>query len=239
MAAAKPSFEKQKNLMEDQGFKVTGKMVLGLPHIEISRQAAEHDCSLIVVGSHGQTLAAEILLGGVASAVIHSATKPVLIFRLRLKNEGGRTICEETTCSLLEHVLFTTDFSDNAEHAFSYVEKIAECGAKHITLLHVQDQAKIDHHLKDRLEEFNRIDTERLERLKAELAKRGAEKVLIDLPYGSPKKEIIDRTKSRDVSLVVMGSQGRGYLADLFLGSASHAVARHSEAHVLLIPAIR
>jgi nucleotide-binding universal stress UspA family protein len=239
MEQARPAFEKQKKVLEDQGFRVTAKMVLGLPHIEINRQADEHDCSLIVVGSHGETMAGEIMLGGVASAVIHSATRPVLILRLRLKDEDGRSVCEEPTCNPLGHVLFPTDFSDNAEHAFSYVQRIAECGAKRITLLHVQDQIKIDRHLKDRLEEFNRIDTERLERLKAELVKRGVQDVRIELPYGSPKKEIVARTKRDDVSLVVMGSQGRGYLAELFLGSVSHAVARHSEVPVLLIPAIR
>ena len=239
MELARPSFEKQKKVLEDQGFQVKAKMVLGLPQIEINRQADEHDCSLIVVGSHGETMAGEIMLGGVASAVIHSATRPVLILRLRLKDENGRAVCEEPTCNPLGHVLFPTDFSDNAEHAFSYVEKIAECEANRITLLHVQDQIKIDRHLKDRLEEFNRIDTERLERLKAVLVKRGVRDVRIELPYGSPKKEIIARTKRDGVSLVVMGSQGRGYLAELFLGSVSHAVARHSEAPVLLIPAIR
>jgi len=239
MELARPAFEKQKKTLEDQGLAVTGKMVLGLPQIEINRQADEHDCSLIVVGSHGQTMAGEIMLGGVASAVIHSATRPVLILRLKFKEEEGRQVCEEWKCDCLRHLLFPTDFSDNAEHAFSYVEKVAECGPKRITLLHVQDKAKIDRHLKDRLDEFNRIDTDRLERLKAELVKRGAKDVRIELPYGSPKKEIIDRTRQDDVSLVVMGSQGRGYIAELFLGSVSHAVARHSEAPVLLIPAIR
>ena len=239
MELARPAFEKQKKTLEDQGLAVTGKMVLGLPQIEINRQADEHDCSLIVVGSHGQTMAGEIMLGGVASAVIHSATRPVLILRLKFKEEEGRQVCEEWKCDCLRHLLFPTDFSDNAEDAFSYVEKVAECGPKRITLLHVQDKAKIDRHLKDRLDEFNRIDTDRLERLKAELVKRGAKDVRIELPYGSPKKEIIDRTRQDDVSLVVMGSQGRGYIAELFLGSVSHAVARHSEAPVLLIPAIR
>ena len=93
--------------------------------------------------------------------------------------------------------------------------------------------------MKDRLEEFNRIDTERLERLKAELAQRGVKDVRMELPYGLPKKEIIEHTRKDGVSLVVMGSQGRGYIGELFLGSVSHAVARHSEAPILLIPAIR
>jgi len=239
MELAAPSFEKQKKMLEDQGFQTEARMVLGLPHIEINRIADESGCSMIVVGSHGETMAGEIMLGGVASAVIHSAVKPVLIVRLRLKAENGRAVCKEPVCDPLEHVLFPTDFSENAEHAFSYVEKIAECGVKRVTLLHVQDQARIGKHLQDRLEEFNRIDTERLERFKTELEKKGARDVRIELPYGSPKKEVINRTRRGDISLVVMGSQGRGYIAELFLGSVSHAVARHSEVPVLLIPAIR
>jgi nucleotide-binding universal stress UspA family protein len=148
---------------------------------------------------------------------------------LKLKDENGTTKCEPVGCNPLNHVLFPTDFSDNAEHAFAYVKKIAKCGAKQVTLLHVQDKGKIDRHLKDRLEEFNKIDTERLERLKD---------IRIELPYGSPKKEIIDHTRLGDVSLVVMGSQGRGFIGEIFLGSVSHAVARHSEVPVLLVPLI-
>lgn len=239
MELARPSFEWQKKVLGELGFETSGRMVLGLPHIEINRIAEEEKCSLIVIGSHGRTMAGEIALGGVASAIIHSATRPVLIVRLRLTHEHDQTVCHEPSCNPLEHVLFPTDFSDNAENAFSYVEKIAECRARRVTLLHVQDQSKIDPHLKDRLKEFNRIDTQRLNRFKEQLEAKGVEDIRIEMPYGSPKKEIIERTRQGDVSWVVMGSQGRGFLAELFLGSVSHAVARHSEVPVLLIPAIR
>jgi len=37
----------------------------------------------------------------------------------------------------------------------------------------------------------------------------------------------------------VMGSQGRGFVSESFLGSVSHQVARRSPAPVLLIPAKR
>lgn len=238
MDLARPSLERQKKLLEEQGFQVKTKLVLGLPQVEINRQADEHRCSLIVVGSHGRTMAGEIMLGGVACAVVYSARRPVLLLRVRLKDEQGAAVGKKAAPALLEHVLFPTDFSDNAEHAFSYLKKIARCGAERITLLHVQDQGRIDRHLRDRLEEFNRIDTGRLERLKAELTKRGVQSVGIELLYGSPKQEIIERTKRDHVSLVVMGSQGRGYVAELFLGSVSHAVARRSSVPVLLIPAI-
>ena len=50
----------------------------------------------------------------------------------------------------------------------------------------------------------------------------------IELKYGSAKKEIIRRTEDEDISIVVMGSQGRGYIGEFFLGSVSHAAARRA-----------
>jgi nucleotide-binding universal stress UspA family protein len=235
MELSRPAFEKQKKTLEGMGYAVTARMVLGLPQIEISRQADEHDCSLIVVGSHGHSFSKDILLGGTASAVVHSATRPVLILRLN----GLEPDQASAACNCLGHVLFPTDFSDNAEKAFSYVRKIVESGARDVTLLHVQDREKIERHLKDKLEIFNEIDRGRLERLKADLVALGAREVNIEIPYGNPKKEVVDRANRPDISLVVMGSQGRGYLEEIFLGSVSHEMARRSKAPLLLVPALR
>lgn len=233
-----PELEKQKKLLEEQGFRTTAKIVLGLPQIEINRIAEESEYSMIVIGSHGHSMSDELSIGSMANAIVQSASIPVLIIHLKLRIKRGET-AGDVKWMPMEHILFPTDFSDNAEHAFSYIEKIAENGAKKVTLLHVQDKGKIGGHLKDRLEEFNRIDTERLERLKSELEKRGAGEVRIELPYGSPKKEIIDRINQGDISLVVLGMQGRGFVKELLLGSVSHSVIRHSTADVLMVPAIR
>lgn len=235
MELSKPAFEKQKKALEEMGYAVTAEMVLGLPQIEIPRQAEKHDCSLIVVGSHGHSFSKDILLGGTATAVVHSATRPILILRLN----GHDPDQDGATCNCLGHILFPTDFSDNAERAFSTLRKIVESGARCVTLLHVQDREKIERHLKDKLEIFNEIDRGRLERLKAELMSLGAQDVDIEIPYGNPKKEIVDRANQPDISLVVMGSQGRGYLEEVFLGSVSHELARRSKAPLLLVPALR
>lgn len=239
MELAKPALEKQKKILEDLGFQTEARMVLGLPQIEINQIAVDSQCSMIVVAEEEHTLVGEAVLGGTATGVIHTATRSVMILRLKTKHEIGRPVIEEAPCNPLAHILFPTDFSDNAEHAFSYVRKIAECGAKRITLLHVQDHGRIDKHLKHKLEEFNEIDMSRLTRLKANLENLGVKDVRIDLLYGSPKKEILARIRQHDVSLVVMGSQERGFIHEVFLGSVSHVVARHADAPVLLIPAVR
>lgn len=94
-------------------------------------------------------------------------------------------------------------------------------------------------HLKQQLDEFNKIDRERLEKMKAALKKKGNARIDIELVYGAPYTEIMRVIRERNVNLVVMGSQGRGFVKELFLGSVSHNVARNSEASVLLIPAKR
>lgn len=231
--------ETQKRMLEEQGFTTTVEIVPGVPHIEINRLATKKNCSVIVVGSHGHTLSSEILLGGVASEVIHHASVPVLVIRLKIREKNGQIVCEIGTSNFIEHILFPTDFSDNAEHAFTYVEKAVESGAKRVTLLHVQDKARIEKHLEHRLDEFNKIDRERLERLKMELQKKGATDVRIELPYGSPVRKILKQARETGVSLIIMGSQGRGFISEVFLGSVGHNVARHAPVSVLLIPAFR
>lgn len=236
MELAKPAFEKHQKLLEDQGFKVNAEMVLGLPHISLSREAEKHDCSLIVVGSHGRTMAAEILLGGVADAIAQSASKPVLVVSLQLKDKAGKMVCEEATCEPGKHVLFPTDFSDVAERAFAYVEQIVGSGARRVTLLHVQNKSDISADEKERLEVLNQKDREWLEKMKSRLKDFGATEVNIELPYGRPKQEIVKRMEQNDFSLIVMGTQGHGFFGRLMMGSVAHYVVRNTKVPVLFIP---
>ena len=229
------SMEEQKRMLEEQGFAVTTRAEPGLPHTQVPHIAAEEECSLLVVGSHGHSLGHDIFLGGIASAVVQHATLPVLVLRLTTA-EDGQPMCVTGRCEFIEHVLFPTDFSDNAEHAFAYLAKVVESGARKVTLLHVQDRIRLAHHLEHRLDEFNEVDRGRLERMKARLGEMGSAEVNIELSYGLPKAEILQHAQAGKASMVIMGSQGRGYLGELFLGSVSHYVARRAESPVLLVP---
>ncbi len=232
----KKALEEQKTILAGQGFQVETELVLGLPHMEIHRVAEEKECSLIVVGSHGRNvLVSAATLGGVAFEVVNSSTLPVLVVRLKTVLEEGCKTCQIACENMAHHVLYVTDFSKTAERAFSYLEKIVETGARRITLLHVQDKLRV----KEYLEDFNRIDRARLEKLRDHLLGMGAEEVFIEIPYGHPGKEIIQCSRERDVSLIVMGSQGRGFTQEIFLGSVSKEVVRTAPVPVLLIPAER
>lgn len=230
---------RQQQVLEKQGYEVETRIVPGFAKSEINRIAREEDYALIVVGSHGHSLVGEALLGGVASEVLHGTSRPVLIMHLKRDKVSGEVCVVPAGCDLMSHILFATDFSENADHAFTFVENMVAAGARRVTLLHVQDLSRLEPHLAHRLDEFDAIDRARLAELEARLKARGAAEVEAVLRAGKPFLEIVALAKARGAHLVVMGSQGRGYVAEVFLGSVSHNVARHAEAPVLLIPAAR
>lgn len=229
----------QKAILETQGFEVEARIVPGFAKQEINRIADQEDYDLIVVGSHGHSMAADALLGGVATEVIHSSRKPVLVVRLQRGEPGGEICTQPAGCAFGGHILFPTDFSENADHAFTVVEKLVADHSVPVTLMHVQDRARLAPHLSDRLTEFDEIDRKRLETLRERLLSIGAPDVDVLVGLGSPFAEIVNVVRERGIELVVMGSQGRGFVGEIFLGSVSHRVTRHAPAPVLLIPAPR
>jgi nucleotide-binding universal stress UspA family protein len=228
----------QKQNLEKQGFPTKIEIGPGIPSYEINGIAEKEKVSLIALGTHGMGLTAH-LLGGTASEIIHSATKPLLIIRIVVKEVGGIPCSQPACLDLKQSLLYATDFSDTAQRAFTYIEKMVENGWEKVTLMHVQDIIKIGKHLEKRLEEFNRIDQERLEMLKAKLMEKGARQVKIALPYGAPVSEVLKESQQDKYSLIVMGSQGRGFIKEVFLGSVSHNVVRLATLPILLIPALR
>src|SRR5664280_117799 len=123
----------QKQILEKQGFTVEIKVVPGFAKREINRIANEDNYSFIVVGSHGHSMVGEVLLGGVTSDVIHNARTPVLVVRLENKQEGDNVCIQASRCDFSGHVLFPTDFSENADQAFTFLEKLVSDGIKHVT----------------------------------------------------------------------------------------------------------
>jgi len=233
---ASTKLDAQKATLESFGYKVSVETPVGVPGPTITSLAADMKCSLILIGSHGHSLSREIALGGVATDVVHMSDVPVLVVRLQFFEEEAGVRCSVVTTDVLSHVLYATDFSDNAERAFQYIEELARQGSKTMTLIHVQDVSRIRPHLEQRLEEFNEIDRSRLERMAIRLRELGVEKIALEIRYGKPAKEIVDYARDNNVSLVVMGMHGRGFITDVFIGSVSHNVVRLSPSPVLLVP---
>lgn len=230
----KTSLEPFKTALNKKGIPTEIRVEAGLPGLEIPRLAEQENCSLIAIGSHGHNFASELLLGGTASEILHRATRPLLIVRIVCDKEDPSAVCINQPCDFMQQVLFPTDFSDHAEYAFEYLLEIAAKGAQQITLLHVQDKPRLKKHLAHRLDEFDAIDQQRLHTLKTRINAISSASVSEILCHGSPTEEILKQNAG--TSLIVMGTHGRGYMNELFMGSVSHNIARHASAPILLIP---
>jgi len=143
VAQAEPEMERQRNILEEAGLRVTIEMPVGYPAKELYELAEHHDASVMVIGSHGRgflesmSLAASAL-GNVSAKLLHIARRPVLLIRT------GRTSAKETErqCPLFTRILFPTDFSDTGEIALAYLENLVRAIHCPVALLHVQDRSR-------------------------------------------------------------------------------------------------
>lgn len=69
----------RENLSEIE--KVESRVIVGVPFVEIIRYARDQSIDLIVIGTHGHSALAAMLLGTVAEKVVRKAPCPVLTVR--------------------------------------------------------------------------------------------------------------------------------------------------------------
>lgn len=222
--------------LKEQGMRVDVQARIGAPVRELLEAGRESGPALILIGSHGQGMVAEAALGSTSAALIQQSTLPVLI--LAVEACDGTRACRLVRPDLSAHLLHATDFSDVAERAYGYVAAFAD-SVRAITLLHVQDPRRAGREQRDNVKEYDRLDRARLDRMLVDLKQKGAGEVRLRIEYGNPEDKILELAEEEDVSLIVLGSQGRGYLSEVMLGSTSRHVARNARRSVLLVPAPR
>ena len=246
----------QKDLLSNMGFDVEAELIFGVPHIELERKRNECGATITIFGSHGRTSPSS-MIGGTTADILQNLRAPVLLIPLKKKQSEGEEfqwknlyqyeqIMQQLEkqepdwdlkCNdLNDHVLLPTDFSDFSEEAYQWL-KNRNIKLPKVTLLHVQDEVKIARHLDHKLEEFNKIDAERLTRLSGDFKSNHPETdISFDIKYGKPIQVILNYIIENKVTLTIMGSQGRGFINELFIGSVSHQVARNSSSNVLIVP---
>lgn len=75
--------ERRQQEVEALGLRARRKVLMGVPAEVIVEEAATEQADLIVMGTHGRTGLAHVLVGSVAQAVVRKAPCPVLAVRVR------------------------------------------------------------------------------------------------------------------------------------------------------------
>jgi len=233
---AAPRLSAQRRQLEAQDLTVLIETPVGLPASSLNEVAQKYDASLIILGSHGKSRWREGVLGSFSSAVLHNAQFPTLVFPVRVLTDGQPASCLWRCTDLLRHLLLPTDFSAIAAEALCYLELLAPKGVSRVTLLHALKPPSLDFWGFEGPEGAQEAAYNSLEVLRGRLEAAGVSQVHTRLAAGHPVAVILDFLQEADVSLVVLGTQGRGFFEEIFLGSVAHNVSRVATCPVLLIP---
>ena len=78
---AKKEMEPIESVLRKAGIEVKERVETGDPRTRIVEVAEEEDVSAIVLGSHGRNNVSSVLLGSVATNVIHHSKRPVVVIK--------------------------------------------------------------------------------------------------------------------------------------------------------------
>lgn len=209
----------------------------------ILQAAREHRADYIIIANRGHNKFREFLLGSTATELLQRCELPVYLINLSVSDEPEeekrKLYCIKSCRVALENILYPTDFSPVSQRAFEMVKNLSAGLKNKINLLHVQAPGRPGMDDPEKLAEFDRIDLERLQKLKSRLQDESTADIGLEVRHGSPSAEILNKAREEEATMIVMGSQGRGFVSDLFLGGVCHQVVRNARIPVLAIPADR
>jgi nucleotide-binding universal stress UspA family protein len=204
---------------------VSSKLIGGVPWTEIVGLLEHQAFDLCVIGTHGRTGLARVLLGSVAEKVIRHSPCSTLAVR------------PDGEIKTFAHVLVPTDFSESAEHALELAATLVQPKGS-ITLMHaIELPVRYSGEVRD--PDFARdLDMRAAVALERAAAKLGAEtscKVRVLSRIGYPGAETLAAIDAdQTIDLVVMGSHGRTGIKRVLLGSVAEKVVRHARCPVLV-----
>lgn len=242
----KNRLEAYKEKLESYDFDVDTEVDFGInayPPVKILEAAEKKDVDYIIIGNRGYNKFREFLLGSTATELLQRCPLPVYLINLSVSEESAledrKLYCVKSCRDSLQNILLPIDFSSTSIRALRVLKSLSKDEIQNITLLHVQASGRPGVDDPDRLQEFDKEDWAYLTKLKTDLESTIEATVEPIIKYGSPVQQILDTAKEKSASMIVMGSQGRGYVSDLFLGGVSLQVIRKANIPILTIPADR
>ena len=151
----------------------------------------------------------------------------------------------------IKNILYATDLSKNSSYAFFYAADMAKRHNARIIILHSIEPGR--HHvvsvvetvireakkreqemnveeIKDRLQEFCKKTDSQVGAPLSELVS----KILV--PLGYPVEEILKAADEESCDAIVLGTHGKGFLRQTFLGSVAGSVLERTRKPVFVIP---
>lgn len=154
----------------------------------------------------------------------------------------------------IKKILYATDLSENAKHAFGYAADLAQRYNAMVTILYVMENMNhiAENQVRDLLgkDKWNKVKSEKREYVTKKINTRienfcqemnshfDSCRLLVEdilIKEGSPTEEILTTSKEMKADMVVMGSYGHNILQGALLGGTARRVVKNSEIPVLVV----
>ncbi len=197
----------------------------------ILRAAERFGSDMIVMGTHGRSGLDRIVIGSVASTVLHKAACPVLVVPPEVPPPAPVAF---------QRIVCAVDFGPSSIRALDYALSLAQEAGGSLTLLHVLEAMPEDlvaSSFFDPSAHRHAREDEAMARFKTAVpaeAEHWCELTEL-IGSGKPYQEILRVAGERKADLIVMGSGGRGALDRLFFGSTTNHVVGRANCAVLTV----
>jgi nucleotide-binding universal stress UspA family protein len=153
----------------------------------------------------------------------------------------------------IRKILYATDLSKNSSYAFFYAADMAKRHNAKIVILHSVEPGRRISYAGPRVEglmvrakeEEREMDYEEIKKRLQEFCKRMESQIgppcvelvsKILVPLGHPVEEILKAADEGDCDAIVLGTHGKGFLKQTFLGSVAASVLERTRKPVFIIP---
>lgn len=192
---------------------------------EILASAARAD--LLVLGPRGLNPVQDFVLGTTAERIARMISRPLLLVK-------------QDPAIRYERVFVPVDFSEHSLPALAFARALAPQAVIHV--FHAFD-CPFDGHLRsagvseDAMNEYHAATARESHASMAELLDRVQDRSVVPMvERGDARSLITARATDHGSNLIVMGKQGRSWLAEFVLGSVTRLTLEHSTCDVVVVP---
>ena len=155
----------------------------------------------------------------------------------------------------IKRILYATDLSVSARHAFGYAADLAQRYDAKLTIVSVLESfsAFTETQIKDMMghAEWERLKTDQSDRSRKKIKERVTEfcnemeasfkscSLMVDdvrIPQGVPHLEILKAAEETGADVIVMGTYGHNLLPNAIIGSTARRIVKDSSIPVMVIP---
>lgn len=190
----------------------------------VAHVAEKSGSELVVIGVARNGLLGELMLGRTVDGLLRRCPEPLLVVKARPRGP-------------YRHIVVATDFSETSRHAFDAAARFFPDDA--LTVFHAYDppMSGLTGDAAAYRREYRKVAEQECEDFLQEAERRHGNwrrpRVMIE--YGAPNHLLRDYVADGSADLVVVGTQGRSAIFDVFIGSVAKRILEDVSCDVLLV----